>query len=188
MNLLRAQQKMEHQANKRRRDVEYQVGDLVYLKLRPYRQHILAKRKYDKLVARYYGPYPIIQKIGKVAYKLQLPDSAAIHPTFHVSQLRPTYGGHIPLQLNSDCELVVHPAALKGVRNKGGTSAGDIEVLIQWSGLMEADALWEDYEAICEQFPHFHLEDKVKVWPAGIDTNQPFRVYQRRNRKPKNTT
>lgn len=92
MIFLRAQQKMAIQANKHRWNVEYQEGDLVFLKLRPYRQQILAKRKYEKLSPRYYGPYRISQKIGKVAYKLDLPPTVNIHHVFLVSQLHAVHG------------------------------------------------------------------------------------------------
>ena len=45
---------------------------------------------------RYYGPYKIIVKIGEVAYRLQLPETAYIHPVFHVSLLRDCIGDHQP--------------------------------------------------------------------------------------------
>ena len=63
---------MKYYADKKRSEREFQVGDEVYLKLQPYRQSSLALRKNLKLSSRYYGPYPVISKVGTVAYKLQL--------------------------------------------------------------------------------------------------------------------
>ena len=57
MHLLCAQQKMKLQVDKKRHHEEFDVGDQVLLKLRPYRQKSLAKRHFEKLVARYYGPF-----------------------------------------------------------------------------------------------------------------------------------
>lgn len=84
-NLQRAQQKMKSQANKKRLDVNYELGELVLIKLQPYRQNSTALRKHQKLGMRYFGPFPIIAKVGLVAYTLKLPDAAKIHNTFHVS-------------------------------------------------------------------------------------------------------
>lgn len=86
--LAKAQNRMKGQADKHRREVEFKKGDVVYLKLRPYRYKSLAKRINEKLSPRYYGPYTIVDKIGRVAYQLQLPESAKIHDVFHVSSLR----------------------------------------------------------------------------------------------------
>lgn len=135
MNLIRAQQRMTVQANNKRKDVEYQEGDMVYLKLKPYRQQSLARRKYDRLVAHYDGPYRVCQKIGKVAYKLELPHESMIHSVFHVSQLRFAFGvpnkpTQLPAQLSGDMELKLQPEELKGVRLKQGGDLGDKEVSI----------------------------------------------------------
>lgn len=186
MNLLRAQQKMQVQADKTRRDVNYGEGEWVYVKIRPYRQKSLAKRRYEKLAPRFYGPYKITAKVGKLAYKLDLPTDTRVHPVFHVSQLKsttitPSKISALPPQLNKELEMIVEPEALKGVREKKGSSTQEWEVLIQWVGLTEEEATWEDYQKMVEQFPDFHLEDKVKVWGAGGDRAQPLLVYQRRN-------
>lgn len=73
------------------------MGDQVLLKLQPYIQSSVANRSYPKLAYKFYGPYTILERVGTVAYRLQLPDHAAIHPVFHVSQLKPFTPDHTPV-------------------------------------------------------------------------------------------
>lgn len=91
-HLLRAQDRMKRQADKHRVERQFSVGDSVFLKLQPYVQSSVAHRAHHKLAFKFFRPFRIIERIGKVAYKLQLPDSAAIHPVFHVSQLKRSPG------------------------------------------------------------------------------------------------
>jgi len=83
--LLRAQQRMKHQADKHRSERIFSVGDLVYLKLQSYIQTSIAARGNQKLAFGFFGSFKILQRIGKVAYKLDLPSDAKIHPVVHVS-------------------------------------------------------------------------------------------------------
>ncbi|GKD43516.1 hypothetical protein Tco_1268161 [Tanacetum coccineum] len=83
-NLVEARNRMEVKANCNRRDVEFYVGDKVLMKLQPYQQITLAKRLSNKLVKRFYGPYEIVERIRKVAYRLALPSTSKIQPVFHV--------------------------------------------------------------------------------------------------------
>lgn len=89
-SLSQAQQRMKKQADKQRREVSLVVVDRVYLKANPYMWKSLVTRRNEKLSPRFYGPYKVIEKIGFVAYKLELPARCKIHPVFQVSKLKKT--------------------------------------------------------------------------------------------------
>ncbi|KAD2394245.1 hypothetical protein E3N88_41222 [Mikania micrantha] len=91
-SLLKAQNRMKQQADKHRTDWEFDLRNWVYLKLQPYMQNSLRVHKHSKLTPKYFGPFLVIEKVGKVAYKLDLPDDSQIHPVFHVSLLKQAAG------------------------------------------------------------------------------------------------
>ncbi|XP_070660499.1 uncharacterized protein [Malus domestica] len=94
-NLDLAQNRMKVQADKRMSEREFEVGDLVYLRLVPYQLQSLAPHQYHKLQPRYFGPYEVLERIGVVAYKLKLPEGTKIHPVFHVSNLKKKLGTEV---------------------------------------------------------------------------------------------
>ena len=79
-----AQARMKLYADKKKSKREFEAGDMVFLRLQSYKQVSLSMHKNRKLYPRFYGPYMAIQKIGQVAYKLELPIESKIHPLFHV--------------------------------------------------------------------------------------------------------
>jgi hypothetical protein len=96
-HLARAQNKMKVTADRKRRPQEFQVAEHVLLKLQPYAHTSLVNRPYPKLAFKYFGPYQVLERIGKAAYKLELPDDCLIHPVFHVSQLKPFLPNYSPV-------------------------------------------------------------------------------------------
>ncbi len=158
--LLVAQNRMKQQADKHRKEREYGVGDRVYLKLQPYRQLSVAARKNPKLAARYYGPYEIIERIGQVAYRLNLPDEALIHPVFHVSLLKlcppvPELASTTLPRVGRDGQLMAEPEKILDRRMVKRGNRAVAEVLVQWSNLPAESATWEDFWSIKQRFPSF---------------------------------
>ncbi|KAL6327059.1 hypothetical protein AAG906_013806 [Vitis piasezkii] len=173
LNLHKAQDQMRATANRKRHEEHYDVGDLVYLKLQLYCQKSLAKRRNEKLSPWYYGPFPIEAQVGMVAYRLTLLPSSTIHPMFHVSQLRKAVGtaptsSSLPSQLTAEMELLVEPRTILGVRQCLTGSTFVTEVLVQWKDLLDFEATWESFATIQNQFPEFHLVDKVAVMLSWI--------------------
>lgn len=75
-NLLKAQSRMKAQDNSKRRELSFEVGDVVCLRIQPFWQQSLAKRRYEKLSPRFFGLYKVVHRVGTVAYELALPEDS----------------------------------------------------------------------------------------------------------------
>ncbi|KAI5420540.1 hypothetical protein KIW84_044368 [Lathyrus oleraceus] len=177
-NLLKSQEHMKYQADKRRKEVKFEVGNWVFLKLRPHRKHSVVQRIHKKLAPRFFGPYQIMKKIGQVAYKLKLPPTSKIHPTFHVSQLKKAEGNYttttttqLPISLESE-KGDITSAKILSWRDKFDGGHHKREWLIQWEGMDVEDATWEEELLLKSKFPDLHLEVKANVVGGGDDRNE----------------
>ncbi|GJU43916.1 hypothetical protein Tco_1201182 [Tanacetum coccineum] len=83
-----ARDRQKSYADKRRKPLEFSVGDYVLLKVSPWKGVVRFGKK-GKLAPRFVGPFEIIEKVGPVAYQLDLPEELnGVHDTFHVSNLK----------------------------------------------------------------------------------------------------
>jgi hypothetical protein len=86
---------MAQLVNKKRSEMSFSIKDYVYIKLQQYKQQTLVRRLAQKLLAKFFGTYLLINKIENMAYKLELPPFFAIYPIFHVSQLKRHIGSQL---------------------------------------------------------------------------------------------
>eukprot|EP00253_Pinus_taeda_P036260 PITA_36260 len=100
-NLLTAQNQQKMYVDRHRVERQFEEGDLVYLRLQPYRQSTLKQKGAKKLQPRFYGSYRVIFKVEKVAFELELLPGSKIHNVFHVSCLKKVLG----LQVTTTVEL-----------------------------------------------------------------------------------
>ena len=96
-----AQSRQKSYTNVRYRDLDFEVGEKLFLKVSPMKG-VMRFVKKGKLSPRYVGPYLVLRRVGNVAYELDLPSiMSSIHPVFHVSMLKKCIGDHslvLPLE------------------------------------------------------------------------------------------
>ena len=119
---------------------QFRQGDLVWLKLRPYRLRSLARKVNEKLSPRFYSPFEVLEKNGQISYYIKLLNTARIHNVFHVSLLKPFRGTeykgqHLPPQLLEDMELLVSPENILQVRDITNVAKAEVELLVKWKDL-----------------------------------------------------
>jgi hypothetical protein len=126
------------------------------MKLHPYVQTSVADQGTCKLALRFYGTFQVLKKVGKLAYKLVLPETSKIHPVIHVSQLKKAVGKNTVVEDNLPEVKSPEPylEIILGTRwRKQDNGAPRQQVLIRWQGLSDALATWEDQEELELKFP-----------------------------------
>jgi hypothetical protein len=160
-HLVAAQNRMKAQANKHCTNKEFQVGERVLLKLQPYAQTSMANRLFPKLSYKFFDPFTA--RVGKAAYKLELPANSLIHLVFHVSQLKqfnPDYTlvfSKLPVLDYFSAKQLMPKAILERRLVKKGNAAVP-QVKVKWQALPEVSVMWEDWYVLINRFP------VVKSW------------------------
>ncbi|XP_075087528.1 uncharacterized protein LOC142169554 [Nicotiana tabacum] len=162
LHITRAQQRIKDIANKHMTNMCFEVGDWVYLKLQPYKQVSVVVIPFNKLAAKYFGPYLIVKRIGVISYshRLLLPADILIHPTFHVSQLKrcleiPTIINYPPVFHLSSPYCLLSESVLERRMVKRGNKVV-CQVLVKWTCIDIAQATWEYLTELQHRFRAFH--------------------------------
>jgi hypothetical protein len=159
-NLKIAQSRQKNYADRRRKPLQFQVGDFVYLQVSPTKgvQRFGIK---GKLAPRYVGPFEILKVCGPMAYKLRLPSHmAAIHDIFHISQLKkcikvPTEIIETPaVEIEPDLSYIEQPIQI--MDKERVTRRKKIKMYkILWDHHTEEEATWETESYLQQNFPTF---------------------------------
>ena len=146
-------------ADMRRKDIRYEIGEKVFLKVSPWKK-VMRFRKNGKLSPRFIGPYEVIEKVGQVAYRLAFaPELENIHNVFHVSMLR-RYSSNpshevssetIDLRPNLTYEEVPVEILAREVKELRKKRIPLVKVL--WRNHKTDETTWENEEVMRQQYP-----------------------------------
>ena len=159
-----AQSRQKSYADTRRRKLEYQVGDHVFLRVSPTKGVMRFGIK-GKLSPRFIGPFEVLELVGEVAYRLALPPMlAGVHNVFHVSMLRKYVldCNHVvayePLQLREDLTYEEQPVRIVDKKEQELRRRTIQYVKVQWNNHSEREATWELEEEMREKYPYLFEE------------------------------
>ena len=159
-NLRVARSRQKSYADKRRKPLDFQVDDLVLLKVSPWKGVVRFGKK-GKLAPRYVGPFKVLEKIGKVAYRLDLPQElSSVHPTFHVSNLKKCLADknlHIPLHeihIDETMRFVEKPVEIMDREVKQLKRSRIPIVKVRWESKHGPEFTWEREDQMKLKHPH----------------------------------
>ncbi|GJT65710.1 putative reverse transcriptase domain-containing protein [Tanacetum coccineum] len=143
-----------------RKLMEFQVGDRVMLKVSPWKG-VVHFGKRGKLNPRYVGPFKVLEKVGAVAYKLELPQELSrVHKTFHVSNLKKYYTNEplaVPLDgLHMDDKLhfVKEPVKIMDREVKRLKQSRILIVKVRWNSRRGPEFTWEREDQFQKKYLH----------------------------------
>ena len=145
-------------ANMKRKDIRYEIGDKVFLKVSPWKK-VMRFGKNGKLSSRFIGPYEVIEKVGLVAYRLALPpDLEKIHNVFHVSMLRRYQSdpSHVvsleTIELRPDLTYEEVPVEILVRKVKELLNKKIPLVKVLWRNHKTKEATWESEDTMRQQY------------------------------------
>jgi hypothetical protein len=194
-----AQSRQKSYADKRRKDLEFEVGDMVFLRVAPMKG-VMRFGKKGKLSPRFVGPFEILEKIGPVAYRLALPPAlSGIHNVFHVSMLRkyipePSHVlSYDQLQIKDDLSYEEVPIEILDRKEHMLRTKSIPLVKVLWRNHALKEASWEREDIMQSRYPDlfhnqgmYNFEDEIFV--RGEDCNVQNRNNNNNNNNNKKKT
>ncbi|GJX12614.1 putative reverse transcriptase domain-containing protein [Tanacetum coccineum] len=154
-----AQDRQNSYANLKRKPMEFEVGDKVMLKVSPWKG-VVRFGKRGKLNPRYVRPFKVLAKVGKVAYKLELPQKLSrVHHTFHVSNLKKCYADEPlvrPLEgihIDDKLQIVEEPVEIIEHEIKRLKQSRIPLVKVRWNSRRGPEFTWEREDSFKQKYP-----------------------------------
>ncbi|GJS38201.1 reverse transcriptase domain-containing protein [Tanacetum coccineum] len=170
-----ARDRQKSYANIRRKPMVFQVGDRVMLKVSPWKG-VVRFGKRGKLNPRYVGPFKVIERVGTVAYKLELPQQLSrVHNTFHVSNLKKCLSDEslvIPLEelrVDDKLHFVEEPIEVMDHKIKQLKRSRILIIKVRWNSKRCPKFTWEREDQFKQKYPHLF----TKTAPCQVPRLKP---------------
>ncbi|GJW58786.1 putative reverse transcriptase domain-containing protein [Tanacetum coccineum] len=159
-----ARDRQKSYADLKRKPMEFQVGDKVMLKVLPWKG-VVRFGKRGKLNPRYVGPFKVLEKVGEVAYKLELPEELSrVHNTFHVSNLKKCYADEplaVPLDglhFDDKLQFVEEPVEIMDREVKRLKRSRIPLVKVRWNSKRGPEFIGESEDQFWKKYPHLFIK------------------------------
>ncbi|GJV20430.1 putative reverse transcriptase domain-containing protein [Tanacetum coccineum] len=161
-----ARDRQKSLANRNRKPMEFQVGDMVMLKVTPWKG-VICFGKRGKLNPRYIGPFKVLAKVGMVAYRLEFPDQLIRgRSTFHVSNLKKCYADE-PLvisldeiQIDDKLNFIKEPVKIMDRKVKQLKQSRIPIVKVRWNSRRGPEFTWEREDQMKKKYSHLFAKSK----------------------------
>ncbi|GJU59045.1 putative reverse transcriptase domain-containing protein [Tanacetum coccineum] len=158
-----AEDRQKSYADRKRKPIDFEVGDRVMLKVSPWKG-VIRFGKRGKLNPRYVGPFRVLAKVGKVAYRLELPQELSrVHHTFHVSNLKKCYANEplvMPLEgihVDDKLQFVEEPVEIMEREIKRLKQSRIPLVKVRWNSRRGLEFTWEREDSFKQKYPQLFI-------------------------------
>ncbi|KAF5803695.1 putative nucleotidyltransferase, Ribonuclease H [Helianthus annuus] len=176
-----ARDRQKSYADKRSKPLEFEVNDRVMLKVSPWKG-VVRFGKRGKLNPRYVGPFKILERIGKVAYRLELPaELGNVHDVFHVSQLKKCLVDEtlvVPFQelkIDDKLQFVEEPIEIMDREVKVRKHSRIPIVRVRWNSRRGPEFTWEREDQMKLKYPHLFPTDQAEPSEPRVEATSEFR-------------
>ncbi|GJT17875.1 putative reverse transcriptase domain-containing protein [Tanacetum coccineum] len=172
--MITARSRQKSYADKRRKPLEFEVGDRVLLKVSPWKGVVRFGKK-GKLAPRYVGPFEIVERVGPVAYRLKLPQElSCVHDTFHVSNLKKCLAEpdvQVPLdeiEIDENLRFVEEPIEIVERDVKKLKRRRIPLVKVRWNSRQGAEYTWEREDQFRKKYPNLFPKSVLSSNFGGV--------------------